>query len=99
MGPLLVAIGKMFDDIANWLIIFLIVLVGFGGAIHGANLSAIGETVICTDALRADGACVEDKDLIASGLGDSLFNLNWIIRAYFQVGSGSLTPTTSTREL
>jgi hypothetical protein len=96
MGPLLVAIGKMFDDIANWLIIFLIVLVGFGGAIHGANVSAIGDIVVCTDALRDDGACVEDKDLIASGLGDSLFNLNWIIRAYFQVGSESGIPTTYT---
>lgn len=85
MGPLLVAIGKMFNDIANWMVIFVIIVIGFGGAMHAATQSSVGQVAVCTDAMREAATCVADADLVASSLGGNLNDLNWIIRAYFQV--------------
>uniref|UniRef100_A0A7S0THV7 Ion transport domain-containing protein n=1 Tax=Hemiselmis andersenii TaxID=464988 RepID=A0A7S0THV7_HEMAN len=85
MGPLLVAIFKMMTDIANWLIIFTVIVVGFGGAMYSAAEASVGVAAICTDELRDKGVCVVDADLIKSSLGDNLLNLNFLVRAYFQV--------------
>jgi hypothetical protein len=40
--------------------------------------------VVCTDELKADGACTEDVDLVAVQLGSTLPQ-SWIFRAYYQV--------------
>ena len=85
MGPLLVAIGKMLHDIGNFLLIFFVLVIGFGGAMYSAAQAAVGTVAVCTQDYRDAGECEEDADLIASSLGNNLGPAVWIIRAYFQV--------------
>jgi hypothetical protein len=85
MGPLIIAIFKMMNDIANWLIIFTVILVGFGGAMYSAVEASIGTVAVCTAELQEKTGCTEDRDLLQSSLGNNLLNLNFIVRAYFQV--------------
>lgn len=84
LGPLLVAIGKMIYDITNFLLIFFVVVIGFGGAMYSAQQASLGTVVVCTDAYREEGRCAIDADLIESSLGSNLGPASWIVRAYFQ---------------
>jgi hypothetical protein len=78
-------ISKMFGDIASFVIIWAIFLIGFSGAIHLSVMAQVGGEglVQCTPQLQADGRCETDADLVEVELGNTLTQ-KWIFRAYFQ---------------
>ncbi len=85
LGPLLVAIGKMFYDITNFLLIFFVLVIGFGGAMYSAAQASLGSVAVCAQEDKDAGVCKQDADLIKSSLGDNLGPAVWIFRSYFQV--------------
>ena len=75
----------MFYDISNFLLIFFVLVIGFGGAMYSAAQAAVGTVAVCLQEDMDAGLCKEDADLISSSLGDHLGPAVWIIRSYFRV--------------